>query len=326
MALSARLLAPELPLEAERVFAPDIALIDADVVLHRVGFTTENDDFWVATHRADEMLDNILLATGVKQYQLWLSDSAANNFRYQIYPLYKANRTKPKPKHHEELKAYLIQEWDAQFAFGMEADDYLGILQDEEEQTTVICSVDKDLKQIPGLHFNFVKNEWANVTRRAALKDFYTQIIVGDVSDNIPGAHGKGPVAAAKALRDLDSLSEDELADEIGMLQVRRVFKDSLLKEWGEWDLSKEKAMIGQILLAGRLLKIKRSFKEPLWGSQLCSLMEEFSALYTLPTEVVSDPFTEPTTSTKKPAGCPLVGALMASTCPPTDEAASTSQ
>lgn len=325
MALSARLLAPELPLEAERVFAPDIALIDADVVLHRVGFTTENDEFWVAQHRADEMLDNILLASGVTQYQLWLSDSAANNFRYQIYPLYKANRTKPKPKHHEELKAYLIQEWDAQFAYGMEADDYLGILQDEEEQTTVICSVDKDLKQIPGLHFNFVKNEWANITRREALKEFYTQIILGDTSDNIPGAYGKGPVAAAKALQDLsNNISEDD-AEYLGLLNVRRLYKDSLLKQWpGEWDLSKEKAMIGQILLAGRLLKIKRSFKEPLWGSQLCSLMEEFSALYTLPAEVVSDPFMEPITPAKTLAGCPLVGALMASTLVPKDEAVST--
>ena len=323
--LSARLLAPELPLEAERIFAPDIALIDADVVLHRVGFTTENDEFWVAAHRADEMLDNILLATGVKQYQLWLSDSAANNFRYQIYPLYKANRTKPKPKHHEELKAYLIQEWDAQFAYGMEADDYLGILQDEEEQTTVICSVDKDLKQIPGLHFNFVKNEWTNVTRKEALKDFYSQIIIGDVSDNIPGAHGKGPVAAAKALQDLSNDISEDSAEYLGLLNVRRLYKDSLLKVWpGEWDLSKEKAMIGQILLAGRLLKIRRSFKEPLWGFQLCSQMEEYSALYTLPTEVVSDPFMEPTTPAKKLDGCPLVGALMASTLPPTGGAAST--
>ena len=278
------------------ILAPVVALIDADIVLHRVGFTTESDDFWIARVRCDEMLDGILRHTGVSEYQLWLSDNAANNFRYQIYPLYKANRIgKPRPKHHEELKAYLIQEWGARFADGMEADDYLGIYQDEEDKTTVICSIDKDLKQIPGLHYNFVKDEWDDVSRNMALKSFYEQIIVGDVSDNIPGAWKKGPVAAQKALQDLsDELSEDS-CELLGLAAVRRLYKESLLKTWGEpWDLSKERAMLGEILLSGRLLKIRRSFQEELWGSQLLNQMEEYQSLYTLSPEVVSFPFMEP--------------------------------
>ena len=140
--------------------SPDNALIDADTVVWRVGFTTEEDPFWVARARCDVMLDKILLDTGVRSYDLWLSDSAQNNFRYSVYPLYKANRIgKPKPKHYEALKEYLIREWDAKFSVDMEADDYLGIFQDEENYTTVICSIDKDLQQIGGLHYNFVKEE-----------------------------------------------------------------------------------------------------------------------------------------------------------------------
>ena len=90
------------------LISPEVALIDADIVLHRVGFTTENDEFWIARARVDEMLDHILLETGVTKYELWISDNSKNNFRYEIYPQYKANRTKPKPRHHETLKAYVI--------------------------------------------------------------------------------------------------------------------------------------------------------------------------------------------------------------------------
>ena len=279
------------------LLAPVLALIDADIVLHRVGFTTEEDDFWIARVRCDEMLDNIIRHTGVSEYQLWLSDSASNNFRYQIYPQYKANRIgKPRPKHHEELKAYLIQEWGARFADGMEADDYLGIYQDEEDKTTVICSIDKDLKQIPGLHYNFVKDEWDDISRKRGMRSFYEQLIMGDVSDNIPGARGMGPVAALAALKDLtEDLSEDS-TELLGLAAVRRLYKKSLLKAWGEpWDLSKERAMLGEILLSGRLLKIRRSFNEVLWGSQLLNQMEEYQSLYTLCPEVVSFPFMEPT-------------------------------
>ena len=283
----------------------------ADIVLHRVGFTTEEDDFWIARARCDEMLDNIIRHTGVSEYQLWLSDSASNNFRYQIYPLYKANRIgKPRPKHHEELKAYLIQEWGARFADGMEADDYLGIYQDEEDKTTVICSIDKDLKQITGLHYNFVKDEWDDVSRKQGMRAFYEQLIMGDVSDNIPGARGMGPVAALAALKDLtEDLSEDS-TELLGLAAVRRLYKKSLLKAWGEpWDLSKERAMIGEILLSGRLLKIRRSFTEELWGFQLLNQMEEYQSLYTLRPEVVQDPFMEPIMPIKNLDGCQLLGA-----------------
>ena len=94
------------------LLSPNIGLLDGDIFLHRVGFTCEDDPFWVAKARLNDSLDKCLVDTEVSEFQIWLSDNAANNYRYQIYPLYKANRTKPKPVHHKELKAYLIQEWE----------------------------------------------------------------------------------------------------------------------------------------------------------------------------------------------------------------------
>lgn len=290
------------------MYQPECALIDADIVLHRVGFTTENDEFWVAKARCDDMLDKILVDTGAEFFQLWLSDSPANNFRYSIYPAYKANRTIPKPKHHEHLKAYIIQEWGARFAEGMEADDYLGILQDSENSTTVICSIDKDLKQIPGIHYNFVKEEWDTVNEDRAIKEFYKQLLIGDVSDNIPGARGVGRVKAGRAV---DPIISNNNLDSRCARVVHDIYYKSLIKEWDKkWSKEKEHALWGMILLSGRLLKIKRSFKEPLWGSQLSSLMEEYLSSYTLQMEEVIDPYTELTTQERKQDGSLSLGIL----------------
>lgn len=289
------------------------ALIDGDIVAHRVGFTCENDEFWVARARCDDMLDKILLDTCVKSFDVFLSDRASNNFRYDIYPLYKANRLgKPRPKHLEAIKEYLVKEWGAKFTEGMEADDYLGILQDEENATTVICSIDKDLLQIPGKHYNFVKEQWTDVNTQEALISFYTSILLGDISDNIPGAYGIGPVKARKAIEPIVFSPEcvDEYCAALEKV-VHSLYKDTLIKDWGkEWDLAKERAMQGQILLSARLLKIRRSFKEKLWDFQSLSQMEAFLSSSTPLVVVEHELYMEPTTQENNKdgflvAGCP---------------------
>lgn len=278
------------------LYSPEIALIDGDVVGHRVGFTTENDEFWVAKARCDAMLDTILLSTGVEEYQLWLSGNPKDNFRYNVYPKYKANRTKPKPRHYEGIKEYLVREWGARFTEGYEADDALGINQTESAgiYSTVICSIDKDLKQIPGLHYNFVKEEWDEIDEDRALKEFYKQIIIGDVSDNIPGAYGMGPVKAAKACDGLPNFHGDALEKKL-YASVRILYQQSLVKEWDKpWTKGMEAALHGMILLSGRLLKIKRSEGEGLWDFPFSNPMEEFISLYTPLPEVDHDPSTAP--------------------------------
>lgn len=102
-----------------------LALVDGDILVYRVGFTTEQEDFEVARWRFDEMMDNILNATDAQQFSIYLSDSTDNGFRKQIYPSYKANRTQPKPRHYDALKEYAIMEWGARITPEQEADDAL---------------------------------------------------------------------------------------------------------------------------------------------------------------------------------------------------------
>jgi 5'-3' exonuclease len=69
--------------------------------------------------------------------------------------------------------------------------------------STVICSIDKDLLQIPGRHYNFVKKEHKVVDLDQGLKHLYLQSLIGDRSDNIIGVAGIGPVKAEQALAEL---------------------------------------------------------------------------------------------------------------------------
>lgn len=131
--------------------------------------------------------------------------TGSNNFRYEIYPEYKANRRdKVKPAYLEDSRAYLVTEWGAVVTDGYEADDLLGIEQSQEPfGTTCICSIDKDLKQVPGYHFNWRKNERELVSPLDALRSLYRQLLTGDTTDNVRGVGGIGPVKSARAINDL---------------------------------------------------------------------------------------------------------------------------
>lgn len=171
------------------------------------------------------MIDNTLAETGADSLSIFLSGE--NNFRYDIYPEYKANRPKERPRHLKDLKQYLIDRYNAQVSDGCEADDLLGIEQcahfeiDEALNTTIICSLDKDLRMIPGNHYSFEISGKTNGTSwvRPAeqcfvepfdgLRHFYTQCLVGDPADNIKGAAGIGKVKAARILA--ECTTEEEL-------------------------------------------------------------------------------------------------------------------
>ena len=177
------------------------ALIDGDIVVYRAAASAEEDDQWIAQARADQMMQDILADTGSTSYSVYLTGSG--NFRREIAPSYKANRPDSRPKHWEAVREFLVTQHKAVVCNGFEADDQLGIDQDKTHGATVICSIDKDLLQIPGKHYNFVKKVFQDVTYDEGIKALYIQSLVGDRSDNIFGVQGIGPVKAERALAEL---------------------------------------------------------------------------------------------------------------------------
>lgn len=198
-----------------------LALLDGDIYAYRCAAASENDPLDIAIFRVTDSIEQTLAAVGADSYQVWLSDKRENNFRREIYPEYKANRTQPAPVHLDAVKQYLIDKWQANVALKQEADDALGIQQMKGNfGDSIICSIDKDLKQIPGRHYNFVKQEFDDVSPTDGLRWFYKQLLIGDKSDNIFGVYGLGPKKTAALL--------DHINDEPTMYEVVASKYDSL--------------------------------------------------------------------------------------------------
>lgn len=181
------------------------ALVDGDIVVYRSAASAEEDDQWIAQARADQMIQDILADTGATCYSVYLT--GGGNFRRELTADYKANRPDSRPKHWAAVREFLVTQHKAFVCEGFEADDQLGVDQDKERGTTIIASIDKDLLQIPGKHYNFVRKEFKEVSKDQGLKALYMQSLVGDRSDNIFGIAGIGPVKAARVL---DSLLPEE--------------------------------------------------------------------------------------------------------------------
>ena len=178
-----------------------IALIDSDLVAYRCAATvTEDMEQGIAFYRMDVLVQQIIEATDATGTILYLTGK--NNFRKKINPEYKANRkdTVP-PVYLQECRQYLVDNHNAIISDGCEADDLLGI---NQTQDTIICSLDKDLRMIPGNHYNWTKVELDRVTKQDGLRHFYKQMLIGDKSDNIFGVDKIGPVKAAKLIDHLD--------------------------------------------------------------------------------------------------------------------------
>ena len=237
-------------------------LIDGDILLYRVGFGAEKEEGEVAIYRMDELITRIVETTQSDSYEVYLSDGRDSTFRYHLNNNYKGNRKQPKPLHYQLLKEYLIEKYKAVVAVNEEADDLMGIEQ-SQHRGTIICSIDKDLLQIPGNHYNFVKDEFITITEDEGRLFFYLQLLMGDKADNIPGITGIG---VAKATSILESyLGEtEEVIFKVVQDNYRSWLQDFWADQYAEWTEVQENHMNDMILSNGQMLKI-RTYKDELW-------------------------------------------------------------
>jgi len=180
------------------------ALIDVDIMLYRAAWKHEGDDVENAYESIDAMFDNIFYVTRCSGYIGFLTGKG--NFRKEIAKTkeYKGNRKdSAMPMWFQEIREYLIEEWGCIVTDGIEADDALGICQSNMEKT-IICSIDKDLLQIKGLHYNWNRNEVSFVNQHEADKLVYKQALMGDSTDNIVGIPRCGDVKSDKILSNGD--------------------------------------------------------------------------------------------------------------------------
>jgi DNA polymerase I len=203
----------------------ETVLVDADIVAYRCAAATENETQDIATWQTSEMMNRILHETNAMQYRCFLSGS--DNFRYSIYPDYKANRRDmPRPKWLQQVREHLVSVWGAVVTDGIEADDAMGIAQCAADGDTCIASIDKDMLMIPGHHYNFVKQEASYVTPLEGLRNFYFQLIMGDRADNIFGFDGKARQKVPKFLEPQIAVLEDCQTEQEMFEHVRAMYND----------------------------------------------------------------------------------------------------
>lgn len=185
-------------------------LIDGDVLVYRIGFTTEDVDEGIAKWRLDEQLENIMKACETKESRIFITSADRSNFRFQLFPEYKANRrNKPKPIHYDFIRKTLVDDYMGTVISGEEADDALSKALCEDPDHQVLASIDKDLDMVPGWHYNWVKGKLYQISELEGWRNFYYQCLVGDKStDNIDGCPKIGDVKATRSLEGCESEEE----------------------------------------------------------------------------------------------------------------------
>jgi 5'-3' exonuclease len=224
-----------------------LAIIDGDVLAYQacrsrfdgkskeelVEFTPEEDDKYL-----EECWER--LKKNVQDYKelIYTNDhkmavKSATNFRDDIYPEYKQHRRNPSSINPfvPILRRWLVDAGLAVEAIGMEADDYIRIWSEECKavgRPFVIFSVDKDLKCIPGTHYNTKDRAFFESTPEFAARFFYEQLLKGDPTDNIKGVPKIGPVKATNLLADCEDETEMQM---VIVDQYYQYFGDQWKKE-----------------------------------------------------------------------------------------------
>ena len=198
-----------------------LALVDADSIYFRAAYKKRKPDIRKAINT---IMKDIQTCTFIDEMKVAVKGTG--NFRHDIYPEYKSNRKRDyDPDFREALNyghQYMEHRWEAVRADGMEADDLVSIWAYECQAMDipyVIAGIDKDLLQIPGKHYNFIRQEFTDVDSDTAYRNLMHQCLTGDSTDNIPGIKGCGPVKAERVLRGLPS---DMLWD-----RVRSTWRDN---------------------------------------------------------------------------------------------------
>ena len=213
-------------------------LIDADFIVYKctAGAETEidwGDDVILVTSRFSEaysMVERELyrIASDLGCFDdsiLFFSDSV--NFRKNIDPSYKGHRNRKKPCGYRRVIEALKKEYHVVVMPGLEADDALGIYATKEEGH-IICSPDKDMRQIPCNLYDL--NEGiVEITKEQGDRWHLIQTMAGDQTDGYGGVPGIGIKRADALLNEhgatwdtvVKAFAEKELDEEVALKNAR---------------------------------------------------------------------------------------------------------
>ena len=213
-------------------------LIDADYIVYKCCAATETEidfgeDLIVVTSRFSEAYDyverelyNIASDLGCFDDSiLFFSDSV--NFRKSLDPAYKGHRNRKKPCGYKRVINKLKEEYNVVVMPTLEADDAMGIYA-TKEPGHIICSPDKDMRQIPGDLYDLSEGV-VTITPEEGYRWHLIQTMAGDQTDGYAGVPGIGIKRAAALLDEhgnnwktvVDAFAEKDLDESVALLNAR---------------------------------------------------------------------------------------------------------
>lgn len=194
-------------------------IVDVDCFLYPIGFAAAASGM-----SSDQALDKlqkafVSLSSTIKipQYQWNLPMTGSGPVKYRdrfrnTIP-YKENRkdSKTKPLYIPDMQDLICSSLPRSYICDPvdgEADDFVAMEAWEHVHSSLtsawrevlIVGVDKDLKQIPGLHYNPNTVTFEEIGPIKADYIFNKQVLTGDAADRIPGLPGIGPAKAGRLL------------------------------------------------------------------------------------------------------------------------------
>lgn len=198
-------------------------LVDGDVLKYRFGFSVEWEldfgDTGVIQHVDEQMAEQKVhgfiqkWAEEVEADRIVVALSDNDNFRLDLLPSYKANRTGARSP---ILKQYIVdllrEEYETFERPRLEADDVMGILSTSKKiipGKKIILSIDKDMQTIPGWFLNPNEDSEPRLISPEAADYFHMfQTLTGDSVDNYKGCPNVGERRAQAILAGAKGVSE----------------------------------------------------------------------------------------------------------------------
>ena len=213
-------------------------LIDADYIVYKCCAATETEidfgeDLIVVTSNFSEAYSYVErelanIANDLGHFDdsiLFFSDST--NFRKSLDPDYKGHRNRKKPCGYKRVINKLKEEYHVVVMPTLEADDAIGIYA-TKEQGHIICSPDKDMRQIPGDLYDLSEGV-VTITKEEGDRWHLIQTMAGDQTDGYAGVPTIGIKRADAILTEkgatwqtvLETFLEKGLTEEDALLNAR---------------------------------------------------------------------------------------------------------
>ncbi|HXB11392.1 MAG TPA: hypothetical protein VNZ45_05360, partial [Bacteroidia bacterium] len=238
-------------------------------------------------------IETITKMAGAEKHKLYLTSHTGNKggrFDQAILKEYQANRKDRSntPAMLYQMRDWMVQELSAISCENCEADDAMASAQynaikRKADNKSIICTLDKDLMMVPGLHLNWNSGEiikvkgfgkiWIDDSKKQkklkgyGTKFFWAQMLMGDTADNISGLPGVeidgkmkpvGVVATELLLKHCKN--DSEAFNVVGKLYQRYAASPGFMHWFEQAPRSFEQVFISE----GQLLWMRRNKDDPM--------------------------------------------------------------